>query len=60
MKTSADYAADVMLGKITLDEVPKSRQRSVEWLMNRIGPDAPIGDPHALLVYFFRQVEALR
>ena len=40
--SNAEYMAKILLGEMTLDDVPEGRQSFVGWMVRRFGPPAPI------------------
>lgn len=59
MISNSDYAAMVMLGRIRIEDVPESRQRSVDYLIGRCGTE-PNPDEVKLVGQLMRRVEAAR
>ena len=60
MTTCRHYAARILLGRITIDDVPESRQASVQWLVKRCGPDVETNDPVEVVVGMMAKIERLR
>lgn len=58
--TCRHYAARILLGQITIDDVPEGRQVSVEWLVKRCGPDVAATDPVEVIVGMMAKIERLR
>jgi hypothetical protein len=58
--TCRHYAAQVLLGRIALDDVPEAQQMSVQWLVRRCGPDTETTDPVAVIEGMMRKIERLR
>jgi hypothetical protein len=58
-KTATELAAMVMLNRLTLDEIPENRQRTVQWLIRRCGVEQT-GDEVALVAGLMRRVEGAR
>ncbi len=58
--TCPEYAAMILHGQITLDEVPESRQQSARFFLDRCGPDGEPKGPVAVTVGFMRRIERMR
>lgn len=55
-----EYAALILHGQITLDDVPESRQQSARFFLDRCGPDGEPTDPIQVTVGFMKRVERMR
>ena len=60
MSHAYNYAADILLGEITIEEVPEARQRSVQFMLDRLGPIGPTDTPRAVVVGLMRKIEKVR
>lgn len=58
--TCRHYAAQILLGQLTIDDVPENRQTSVLWLIRRCGPDTAATDPIEVVVGMMQKIESLR
>ena len=60
MTTCRHYAARILLGQLTIDDVPESQQTSVMWPARRCGPDCEATEPVEVVVGLMRKIERLR
>ena len=60
MNTCRHYAARILLGLATIDDVPESQQTSVQWLVRRCGPDCEATEPVEVIEGMMRKIERLR
>lgn len=58
--TATRYAAQVMLRKLTLDDVPEIRQRAVQHIIARLGPVGQSETDEDLVVGLMRRIEQER
>lgn len=60
MTSCRQYAARLILGQITIDDVPEARQRSVQWLVRRCGPEQPADTAEDVVIRLMEKIERLR
>jgi len=59
-RSNAEYAALIMLGELSIEDVPEGRQRSVEWMVARYSPPGPVKTPVELLEHLMSELDRAR
>lgn len=56
-RTNADYFAEIVLGLITIDDVPEARQRWVQWALDQAFPNGIPDDPLDRVVAIWQRAD---
>ena len=56
-RSNFQYASLILLGEMTLDDVPEIRRSWVSWFINRVGPAGPTDHPAEVLEHLMKELE---